>query len=102
MTKVGKKTKSYINTGGVTVGTSVITLSSNDRKLEGGVQIVAAAANSGVVYIGARSTLTPGNANGTDGFPLAAGESIFIPYAKETDVYMIASAVGQKVYFVSY
>lgn len=92
---VGRNSKAKINTAGVTVGTSVTALNTNDRELDGGVQIVVDAGEAGTVYVGARSTLTAGSANVTDGFPLAAGETIFLPVAKESDIYVVANQSTQ-------
>lgn len=99
---IGKKTKTPINTAGVAVGTSVVQLSGFKRSLEGGVQIVAAAANGGIVYVGVRTNLTAGTADSTDGFPLSAGESLFLPVDSESEIWMIASAVSQQIHFVSF
>jgi len=99
---IGRKEKNHINTGSVSVGTSVTALSSNDRELKGGVQLVADASNSGTVYVGVRTTLTAGSAAATDGYPLAAGDAVFIPSSKESEVQLIASGSGQSVYFISY
>lgn len=99
---IGQKVKSLINTGGLAVGETVVSLSADTRDLEGGVQIVAQSTNTGVVYVGLRPTLTAGTAASTDGFPLAAGETLFVPAAKESDLKFIASAAAQKIYFVSY
>lgn len=99
---IGRKEKNKVNTGGVSVGTSVVALSANDRELKGGVQIVADAGNSGVVYVGVRATLTAGSANATDGFPLSAGDTVFLPVSKESEVQLIGSASGQSAHFISY
>ena len=99
---IGQKTKAHINTQGLGVGTSVVQLSTSGRKLEGGVQIVAAAGNGGIVYVGVRSNLTAGTSDETDGFPLSAGESLFLPVASEDEVYCIATAITQQVHFVSF
>jgi len=99
---IGQKEIGRTNTGGATIGTSVAALSADGASLKGGVQIVAASTNASIVYVGTRSTLTAGTANATDGFPLSAGDSIFLPVRKESDVYCIADAVSQQVYFASH
>jgi hypothetical protein len=99
---ISQKTKAPINTGGVDVGTSVVAVSAFTRQLEGGVQVVADATNTDIVYIGVRSNLTAGTNDDTDGFPLSSGESLFLPVDSESDMYMIADAVSQKIFFASY
>lgn len=99
---IGQKEKSHINTGGQDVGTTVVALSTNDRPLKGGVQVIADAGNSGIVYIGVRSTLTAGTVNATDGFPLSSGESIFVPVSTEADLKLVADAASQAVHFISF
>ena len=98
---IGQKTKNHINTGGKAVGTTVVQLSEDSRKLQSGVQIVADASNTDIVYVGVRSNLTAGT-NETDGFPLSAGETIPLPVESEDQVYLIADAVSQGIHFLSY
>lgn len=99
---IGDKVACHINTGGQSVGTSLVALSSNDRKLDGGVQIVADAGNSGVVYVGVRKNLTAGSSNSLDGFPLSAGESVLLPVQKESEIQLISDSASQGVHFLSF
>ncbi len=74
-----------------------------------GVQIKAAHANTGQVYVGLANTVTANSAAATDGYELSAGEEVFIPAAALADsaltidaanIYVIASAASQKVFFI--
>lgn len=99
---IGRKTKTPINTAGVAVGVTPVQLSPFTRPLEGGVQIVADALNTGIVYVGVRPNITAGSADATDGFPLSAGESLFLPANSESDVWMIADTAAQQIHFLSF
>lgn len=63
-----------------------------------GVQVKAAAANTGKVYVG-NSDVTNGSADATDGFELSAGQGLFVPTQDAATVYAIGSAAGQKVFW---
>ena len=80
------------------IGTSQVQLTTTTRDLSRGVQIKAAAANTGTVYVG-NTGVTVDADDGTDGFPLAAGEGLLVQVDDPTKVYLIASAAGQKVFF---
>mgnify|MGYP000173894250 CR=1 FL=1 len=99
---IGKKTVKRFNTRGKTVGTTAVQLSTDSSALEGGVQITADAGNSGTVYLGSRSNLTAGSSDETDGYPLAAGDSILLPVDSEATIYLVGSGAGQKVYYLSF
>jgi len=99
---IGQKTKSRVNTGGAAVGATVAALSTDTHELQGGVQLVADADNTGVVYVGTRSNLTAGTADATDGFPLSAGEALFIPANSESEIHHIADAAAQALHFMSF
>ena len=64
-----------------------------------GVLFRADSGNSGVVYIG-KSTVTSGTTASTDGFPLNAGDGVFLQVSNANLVYAIGSAVNQKIYFM--
>lgn len=99
---IGPKEKAVINTGGLSAGTTVQQLSSNTRELKGGVQIVADNGNTNIVYVGVRSNLTAGTDNDLDGFPLTAGQAIFLPATTESEIYVIAAAASQGIHFASF
>jgi hypothetical protein len=64
-----------------------------------GVLFRADADNSGVVYLG-NSDVTAGTTSSTDGFPLSAGDGVFLQISNANLVYAIGSAVNQKIFFV--
>jgi hypothetical protein len=64
-----------------------------------GVLFRADASNSGVVYLG-NSDVTAGTAASTDGFPLSAGDGVFLQISNANLIYAIGSAVNQKIYFM--
>jgi hypothetical protein len=86
--------------GAVTVGTTAVALASAYTLLNRGVQIKAAAANTGQVYVG-NSDVTNGSADATDGFELSARDGLFVPAQDLQGVYVIGSAAGQKVFWLT-
>lgn len=99
---IGPKEKAKINTGGFSAGTTAAQLSTNDRELKGGVQLVADNGNTNIVYVGVRENITAGTDNALDGFPLTAGQAIFLPVTTESEVWIIAAAASQGIHFASF
>ncbi|MCP4899840.1 MAG: hypothetical protein GY906_22970 [bacterium] len=99
---IGRKSKTYINTGAVTVGTTAVQISTSERALEGGVQIKADAANANPVWVGSRTNITAGTSDALDGYPLAAGEVIFLPAHSEAAVWMVSDAADMVVNYFSH
>lgn len=81
--------------GTTTIGTAATQVLPIQIDVCKGVQLKADAGNSGVIHIG-RSNVTT-----TDGMPLAAGEGLFIPVSDVTKITAIATAVSQKIYWLS-
>jgi hypothetical protein len=75
-------------------------LTDSSVKCEAGVTVRAASGNSGYVYVG-KSTVTKNSAESTDGYELAAGQSITIPVNNVNKVYAIASVNPQTVYWMA-
>ena len=88
------------STGYTIVGTSAIKLRDNSRELLTGVSIKADTANAGVVYVGFSDQISA-NADTKSGYPLAAGDSVPISIDDIAKVYIIASAITQKVFFIA-
>ena len=65
-----------------------------------GVLVKAAKDNTGIVYVG-RSNVTADSAVATDGMELEAGDAVLIEVDQIQKVYVIASAAGQKVFYVA-
>jgi len=82
------------------VDTSAEVLTSTDFDTTQGVMITADSDNSGVVYIG-NSDVDAGATDATSGIPISAGESIFFSASNPNVVYVIGSAVNQKVYWLA-
>jgi hypothetical protein len=89
----------------VTVGTSAAVLTATSKVVQRGWSVKAHGGNSGTVYVGLAGTITAGS-DTSSGWPLAAGEEVFLPAALFVDaglacdislVYAIASATSQKV-----
>jgi hypothetical protein len=82
------------------IGTTALQLTTNTTKADRGVQITAGAGNSAIIYVGLHN-VTADSADDTDGFPLAAGESILVPVRDATKVYVVASTgTNSKVFFM--
>ena len=82
------------------IGTSAVQLTSSSH-VSRGVQVIADSTNSVIVYVGL-STVTADAADGTDGFPLSAGESIVIPVIDPSLIYVRApSGSSSKVFFIT-
>ena len=82
------------------IGTSALQLTSTTH-VSRGVQVIAHSSNAVDVYVGT-STVTADAADATDGFPLAAGESIVIPVIDPSTIYVRApSGTSSKVFFIT-
>lgn len=79
-----------------------VQLTTEAHKLNEGVQILAAIANNGTVYVGIGNTITANGGDSTTGFPLASGDSILLPIRTLTDVFVVGSASGQKVWWAAF
>ena len=64
-----------------------------------GILIKASNANTGIVYVG-NSDVTAGGTDATDGFELNAGESLMVEGRDADEIYVIASAVNQRVSYI--
>jgi len=95
---IGPRSINHGNTGQTTIGTTAGQLSTNTRSLAGGrILIKAHAANTGFIYVG----FVPGVAT-TTGYQLDAGEEVEVPAASESIIYIIGSAAGQVVSYLSH
>jgi hypothetical protein len=81
------------------VGTSAVQVIAASTPATRGVTVKAADDNSGTVYVG-NSDVTANTADGTDGFPLAAGDALTVPVDDANKVYVRGSAAGQKVFWL--
>jgi hypothetical protein len=83
----------------VAVGTTGAPITATAFSCTRGVGLKAAPANTGTIYVGPPD-VTAGTTPTTDGWPLAAGEEIFLPLADPRTVYAVASAVNQQLHVV--
>jgi len=82
------------------ISTSAVQITATDIKCVFGVLVKAAAANTGIVYVGT-SGVTAGSADATDGVELSAGDAVLIEVDNANKVYAIGSAAGQKVFWAA-
>tara|TARA_R110002012_G_scaffold110259_1_gene254664 strand:- start:41 stop:334 length:294 start_codon:yes stop_codon:yes gene_type:complete len=83
------------------IETTAVAITDTDLHCKRGIQIVADSSNSNSLYIGNDSSVTAGTAEATDGYPLAAGESIVLPVTDPNTVFAIGPAGTGKLFFVS-
>ena len=81
------------------IDTSAEQVTSTSYPAAVGVLFRADASNSGLVYLG-NSDVTAGTTAATDGFPLSAGDAVFLQISNANLVYGIGSAVNQKIFFM--
>lgn len=82
------------------IGTTSVQVTTSKLKTISGLQVKASADNAGTVYVGTRSTITANTADTTDGYPLAAGETLLIPARSADEVYAIASEADQVLFWM--
>ncbi|MBI2826711.1 MAG: hypothetical protein HYX69_18725 [Planctomycetia bacterium] len=101
MTRIGDETVNSFSHGRKSsIGTTAVALTSTAVAVTKGVQLRAADANAGVVYVGT-SSVTTDTSDQTDGFPLAAGETLFVPIDDARKIYLRGTASGQKVFWLA-
>lgn len=82
------------------IGTSSVPITTVETNARRGVQIVANSANTVNVFIGP-STVTAGtSAATTDGYPLAAGESIVVPVIEPSKIYAVTASSTATISFM--
>lgn len=82
------------------IGTTALQLTTVAVECANGVIVKAANANTGTIYVG-NSDVTAAGADGTAGMELGAGESVQLPIDNPSDVWVIASTTGQKVFWMA-
>lgn len=80
-----------------TTAVQITTVSTSTTK---GVLVKAANANTGIIYVG-NADVTRGTADLTDGMEIAAGEGTTVLVDNANKVYVIGSASGQKVFWLT-
>lgn len=69
--------------------------------LKYGVMIIAPSTNTAIIYIG-KSTVTADTTEATDGIPVEPGTERWFPIADLTNLFAIAAANNQKLYWWGY
>lgn len=93
--------ESFVHGSKSGIGTSAVALTAvSDLTARRGILVKAAAGNSGTVYPGTSPSVTAGSNDATDGFELSAGDSVTVEVGDPTKVFVIASAPGQKVFWM--
>lgn len=85
--------------GSKTIGTTAVAIFSAHYPIMKGVQLKAGPDNTDVVYIGSGSSVTADTDADHDGLPLQAGEGLFVPCEQMTNLYAIAGAADQKLFW---
>lgn len=100
MTRLGDDTVHSFDHGRKSsVGTTPVQLVATSLQATRGVQLKAASDNSAAVYVG-NSDVTADSADATDGFPLAAGEGLFVAVDDASKIYLRAASGTQKVFYL--
>ncbi|MBX3411572.1 MAG: hypothetical protein KF708_02550 [Pirellulales bacterium] len=100
MTRLGDDTVHGFDHGRKSeIGTTAVPLVATSRKGTRGVQLKAAADNSAEVYVG-NSDVTTDAADATDGFPLSAGEGLFVAVDDASKIHLRAPSGTQKVFYL--
>jgi len=81
-----------------TIGTTAENISQGNLEtpLQNGVRVKADAGNGDNIYIGDSDTVST-----TDGFPLDAGEEVFIPIDELGKVWVIGGAIDQDFHIIA-
>jgi len=89
--------QSFFTGGNSDVDAAAEALTARDVPLRKGIVVKAAAANTGIVYVGPASTVTADADATTGGYPLSAGDAVGFEINNANLIYVIASAVNQSV-----
>ena len=99
MTRIGDETVNSFRHGRTSgIGTSAVSLVDTAVPAAKGVQVRAADGNTAAVYVGNQGLTTDTN-DDTDGFPLRAGEALFVPVNDAAKVFVISTVANQKVFW---
>ena len=82
------------------IDTTAETLKPNEVALVFGILVKAHKDNAGIVYVGPKG-VTADTEPATDGYPLYAGDAVFIEIDNLIKVYVIASEANQQASFIA-
>lgn len=94
-----QRTPIELSTYSLTVGTSVVQLTTEWKLLSKGVLLKASKSNEGNIYIG-NDTVTTVSTPSTSGFELCAGESVYVEIDQLRRLYAIADTAGQILFMM--
>jgi hypothetical protein len=99
MTRIGDETVGRFAHGRrSSIGTTPVAIVATSMHLAKGIELRAADENTAALYVGGQG-VTADAADATSGFPLVAGDSLFLPVDDPSVVYVVASAAGQKLFW---
>ena len=99
MTRIGDETVNSFDHGRTSgIGTTAVSLTGAAVKATKGVQVRAADSNTATVYVG-NANLTTDSNDATDGFPLKAGEALFVPVNDAAKIFVASTTTNQKVFW---
>ena len=91
------------------IGGTAVPLAATSVPIGRFLTLRALAANTGTVYLGLSSAVTPGNNDATDGFPIIAGDLLQFDLAADgllgqfdvSKVWVIADTPGQHLFWAT-
>lgn len=81
---------------------NAVPLTASGVILAQGVQIFTDRSINGTVYCGYHPNITAAGSDHSTGFPLASGDSLFLPVNDPTSIFVLSSPSGQKVYWIGF
>ncbi len=78
------------------IGATALQMNATSTELAVGVHVKALSTNAGIVYVGGNDDVTTAL-----GYPLSAGQEVFIQVNNIDQVWVIASAVDQAVRYIA-
>ena len=82
------------------IGSTAVAITTREMNASRGVQIMASTSNSVAVYIGPQGVTAGTSSADTDGFPLAAGESVVVPVIEPNKIYAITASSTASLSFM--
>ncbi len=99
MTRIGDETVNSFRHGRTSnIGTTAVALVGTTVDATKGVQLRAADSNTATVFVG-HSNLTTDTSDATDGFPLKAGEALFVPVNDASKIFAASTVASQKLFW---
>ena len=92
-------TPSFAHGSKSSISTTAVQMITTSTRAFKGVLVKASTSNTGTIYVGSSSGVTADGGDSSSGFPLAAGESLLVPTDDASDIWLIATAAGHKIFF---